>query len=172
MPEHIREADSTDSDQPVDPLADDFETGDPVIDLANGRNMVIVRRVADRTDTHSERENYDFLSNTGNERLRTSPADPVFECVYVNSVASTPSKTYDFPSSRLGRPEYDAPDGVRRVRDQVAIEVLESLFEAIAEPEGLASVAKIAGIDPSAVDEARETARAAASEVHPPEGDE
>lgn len=172
MPEHTRESDSTDSEQPADPLADDFEVGDPVIDLANGRNMVIVRQVADRTDTHSENENYDFLSNTGNERLRTSPSDPVFECVYTNSVASTPSKTYDFPSSRLGRPEYESVDDVRRVRDQVAVEVLESLFRATAAPEGLATIAEFAGLDPSIVDEAREAARAATEDITRTEGDE
>jgi len=164
MTEHSRPDDSLDSDQHsdqterVDPLADDFQVGDPVVDLATGRTMLVVDRVADRTDEHSEREGFDFLENTGNERLRTSPADPVFECVYVTSVSSTPSKSYDFPSSRLGRPQYENVDGVRRVNELVAIDLLERLFDASDDVPRLAAEASAAGVAEETIDVARELA--------------
>lgn len=115
---------------PTDPLADDFEIGDPVIDLANGRNMVIVSKAADSVREWSDANNYELTENYGNERLRALESDPVFTCVYVASCGSMPTKTYDFPSSRLGRPLYENPDESGRVYDLVAIDVLEELFNA------------------------------------------
>lgn len=155
--------------EPIDPLADDFRVGDPAIDLATGRTVVLVDRVAERTDDHSEREGYDFLDNYGNKRLRTNEADPVFEAVYVNSLSSKPSKSYDFPTSRLGRPLYENVDGVDRIYDVVARDVLKRLFfasdafdlDALAadDPDGvLLRRALEAGFDGDVVDEARELA--------------
>ena len=60
--------------EPVDPLADDFEIGEPAIDTATGRSVVIVDRAADRTDDHSDAEGYDFLENYGNQRTRAREA--------------------------------------------------------------------------------------------------
>jgi hypothetical protein len=155
--------------EPVDPLADDFEIGEPAIDTATGRSVVIVDRAADRTDDHSDAEGYDFLENYGNQRTRARAADPVYTAVYVSSLQSKPSKSYDFPSSRLGRPEYENVDGVDRVYEMVARDVLEQLFVgasavgldalAVESTRGaLQRIALEAGVDEDVVDEARELA--------------
>ena len=159
--------------EPVDPLADDFEIGDPVVDLANGRNMVVVDRAADRSDDWTEANGYDLLGNTGNDRLRARAADPVFTCVYVASVGSEPSKTYDFPSARLGRPRYEnAGDDVHRVYQLVARDVLDRMFQKAFETTGdeelggippvdvLETLARFADLDDDVVDEAFEMADA------------
>ena len=150
--------------EPVDPLATDFAIGDPAIDLATGRSVVIVDHVANRTDDHSDHAGYDFLQNYGNSRLRAKPSDPIYEAVYVNSLQSKPSKSYDFPSSRLGRPKYENVDGVRRIYDRVALDVLKRLFATRDNPDdeleldSLESIARRAGLGASTIDEARELA--------------
>lgn len=148
----------------IDPLAEDFQIGDPVVDLANGRSMVVVDRDADRVDEWIDENGYDLLDNYGNERLRALAADPVYECVYVSSVSSRPSKSYSFPSSRLGRAEYENVDGVDRVYDMVARDVLERVLIA-AHSVGDADHAEIvemmayeAGVDEDVIDEAVELA--------------
>lgn len=156
-----------------DPLADDFQLGDPVVDLANGRAMVIVEKLADRVDEYDE---YDLEDNYANERLRVSPADPVYGTEYVASVGSEPSgprygdPPYAFPSSRLGRPTIESVDGIERVYEMVARDVLERLFveaagdagryaSALDDPaEVLDSIAGAALEDRDLVDEARELA--------------
>jgi len=50
--------------------------------------------------------------------------------VYVGSIQSEPSKTYAFPTSRLVRIEVEAGDEGRRVDERIAVDVLESLFDA------------------------------------------
>lgn len=155
--------------EPVDPLADDFQIGDPAIDTATGRSVVIVDRAADRTDDHSDAEGYDFLENYGNQRTRARAADPVYTAVYVSSLQSKPTKSYDFPSSRLGRPEYENVEGVDRVYEMVARDLLERLFvagtefdvDAIATDDGRGIVQRLAleaGVGEDVVDEARELA--------------
>lgn len=154
-----------------DPLADDFELGDPVVDLANGRAMVIVEKLADRVDEYDE---YDLEDNYANERLRVSPADPVYGTEYAASISSEPSgprygePPYAFPSSRLGRPTIESVDGIERVYDMVARDVLERLFAAaIGIDDGSASwdveailddVVTEAGLEDDLVAEARELA--------------
>jgi hypothetical protein len=156
--------------EPLDPLGEDFDIGDPVIDLANGRNMVVVDRADDRADDWTEANGYDLLDNYGNRRLRAKPSDPVYTCVYVASLGSNPSKTYDFPSSRLGRAEYENPLEGRKVYDLVALDVLDRMFQAAFETDGdqewggippvdvLESLARLADLDDDVVDEAYELA--------------
>lgn len=145
----------------------DVQLCDPVIDLANGRAILVVGRAADRADEWSDRNGYDLLGNYGNERCGAEPDDTVWTCVYVASLQSEPSKTYAFPESRLGRVAYErADDDIERVYDLVALDVLERLFDAalrsgqhqtLAILEGLAQDA----LDKDTTDEARELARAA-----------
>jgi hypothetical protein len=146
-----------------DPLADDFQLGDPVIDLANGRNMVIIDQAAESVTEWNEHNDYDLLGNTGNSRLRVGEGDPVFTCVYVTGVDSQPSKTYDFPSSRLGRAEYEnAADAT--VYELVTRDVFRRLFAAAlpeeeTEADWLEGMASYRGeFDESLVAEARELA--------------
>lgn len=155
---------TTDSEPPVaDPRVPDI--GDPVIDLATGRNLVTIQRSADSVEEWNENHSYDLLSNTGNQALGTSPMDPVFTCVYVNDVSSKPSKTYDFPVSRLGRPLYEnaTEDGLR-VRDIITRDVLTALYAAADEDHVREHLTRLCGrafIQPELVDEAREIAHAA-----------
>lgn len=152
--------------EPKDPLAHDLRPGDPVVDLATGRNLIVVRRTADRSDEFDERQSYDFLGNYGNERLRAQPADPVYECVYVAGLGSKPTKSYDFPSARLGRPRYENVDGVRRVYDEVTEDLLRRMFRVAEglelsspdEVEVLSAIAGAAGVPTELIEEAGELA--------------
>lgn len=118
-------------DRRLDPLAEDFRIGDPVIDLATGRSMVVVEHLADRVD---EYDGYDLLGNYAAQRTRVSPADPVIGCIYTSSIQSEPSgprhgdPPYAFASSRLGRPTIESVEGYDRVYDLVARDVLERLM--------------------------------------------
>lgn len=150
----------------------DIQLGDPVIDMANGRAMVVLERVADRADTWSDRNDYDLCGNYGNDRCGAQADDVVFECAYVASLQSEPSKTYAFPESRLGRPAYErASDAYGRVYDLVLQDVLEELFALAAnldenwavEPDNFEDAlakltANAGGLDDATVDEARELA--------------
>lgn len=138
----------------------DLRIGDPVTDLANGRSMVIVNKADERADDWSERNNYDLLDNYGNERLGAQADDSVWTCVYVSSMQSEPSKTYDFPESRLGRPAYERADGDGRIYDRVARDVLERLFTVAGseQRQTINRLASEAGIKTETVDTARELA--------------
>jgi hypothetical protein len=118
----------------TDLLADDFRVGDPVIDLATGRAMVVVDVPGETVAEWSDREGYDLTENYANERTRADPNDPVIEAVYTASVQSEPNGPrssdeggYTFPSSRLGRPTIESIEGVRRVFDEVAVDVVRRL---------------------------------------------
>lgn len=142
-------------------MTDPIRLGDPVIDQANGRAMVVLAKAADRADTWSERNDYDLLGNYGNERCGAEAADTVWTCAYVASLQSEPSKTYDFPASRLGRPAYERADDDGRVYDRVARDVLERLFaEAAHHNDEHKTVLEVAtrAFDPDRVAEARELA--------------
>lgn len=156
--------------EPRDPLGDDFMIGDPAIDLANGRSVVVVEKLADRVD---EYDDYDLLGNYAAQRTRVRPADPVYGCLYTSSVQSEPSgprrgdPPYAFPSSRLGRPTLESVEGYDRPYYLVARDVLDRMFQAATgamEPDNtemLASVARDAGLDEELIEEARELADAA-----------
>jgi len=145
----------------------DIQLGDPVIDLANGRSMIVLEQVAGRADDWSERNDYDLTGNYGNERCGAEPSDAVFECAYVASLQSEPSKTYAFPESRLGRPAYERASAEHgRVYDLVARDVLRRLFADartdedcyMPEADVLDAVARDVGLGDELVDEARELA--------------
>lgn len=146
-------------------MPSDIRLGDPVIDQANGRAMVVVEDHDETAAEWSDRNNYDLTENYGNERCGTTDTDRVYECIYVASLQSEPSKTYAFPESRLGRPAYErASDTYGRIYDAVARDILERLF-AVSEGEfegkqrvAIGTAARHAGIDDAVVDEARELA--------------
>lgn len=117
-----------------DPLTDDFQLGDPVIDLANGRTMIVVETPMQTVAEWSGDNDYDLTENYANARLRARPNDRVYGCVYAASIQSEPSGPrggegpYTFPSSRLARVTIESVEGVRRVYEAVAVDVLEQLF--------------------------------------------
>ena len=109
---------------------DDIRVGDVCLDLSQGRPVQVVEALSQNAAEWSNNNGYDLLGNYANDRLESEPGDAVFECVYVGSIQSEPSKTYAFPESRLVRIEVEAGDEGRRVDERIAVDVLESLFDA------------------------------------------
>lgn len=152
---------------PSDQLGDDFRLGDPVIDAATGRAMVVVEKLADSV---LEYDDYDLLGNYAAQRCRVSPTDPVYGTIYVSSVQSEPSgprygdPPYAFASSRLNRPTIESVDGFDRVYTIVARDVLRRLFDAAlgsVKPEHLPAVdvlARDGGFNANVVESAKELA--------------
>jgi hypothetical protein len=108
---------------------ENLEVGEPVVDLAQGRPMVIVGRSDLDAKAWSEKHQYDLVGNYGNSRLGAEETDAVFRCVYVSDISNEPSKDYSFPVSRLKRIEAHHADAVdlnipERVRQQFLEEIL------------------------------------------------
>jgi hypothetical protein len=108
---------------------ENLEVGEPVVDLAQGRPMVIVGRSDLDAKAWSEKHQYDLVGNYGNSRLNASEDDAVFRCVYVSDISNEPSKDYSFPVSRLKRIEAHHADAVdltipQRVRKEFLVEIL------------------------------------------------
>ena len=108
----------------------DIRVGDVCLDLSQGRPVQVVEALSQNAAEWSNNNGYDLLGNYANDRLEAEPEDAVFECVYVGSIQSEPSKTYAFPNSRLVRIEVEAGDDGKRVDERIAVDVLESLFDA------------------------------------------
>lgn len=141
------------------PPGREYKIGDPVMDAAQGRPMIVVD-VPDRTVAKWSGDNgYDLLSNYANSKFDPEPDEPVVECVYVSDVQSEPSKTYTFPISRVKLIDVHHADDGRRIYDRVALEVIERLFvQALDDDRGgatLETMALRAGFD-HLVDEAIE----------------
>lgn len=132
-PEHVRAAKMHEAskDHPdFDALP--FKIGDPVMDAAQGRPMIVLERLQQTVAEWSEANNYDLTENYGNSRFGADADEPVYVTAYVSDVSSQPSKTYTFPQSRLRLIEtHRAEPELRRVYDAVAVDVLRRLFGAI-----------------------------------------
>lgn len=111
-------------------MREDYRIGDPVMDAAQGRAMVVVAAPDQTVAEWSEANNYDLLENYANAKFDPSPDEPAVECVYVSDVRSEPSKTYTFPASRLRLIDVHHADDGRRLSERVALGVLEQLFDA------------------------------------------
>lgn len=141
-----------------------YRIGDPVVDLAQGRPMVVLDAPAETVAEWSEANGYDLLSNYANGKFDPEPDEPVVECVYVSDVRSEPSKTYTFPSSRVALIDAHHADDGRRLADRVAVRVLERVFDSMHRFEQVSddqidAVARhIAEVDRDVVDEAQELA--------------
>lgn len=108
----------------------DLQLGDPVMDAAQGRPMVVLD-VPDQTVAEwSEANGYDLQSNYANGKFDPDPDEGVVECVYVSDVRSEPSKTYTFPRSRVVLIDAHHADDGRRIADRVAFDLLADLFDA------------------------------------------
>lgn len=142
----------------------EYRIGDPVMDAAQGRAMVVVAAPDQTVAEWSESNNYDLQENYANSKFDPTPEEGVVECVYVSDVRSEPSKTYTFPVSRVKLIDAHHADDGRRLADRVAVQVLESVFDSMHTCEGLdaptiETVANnIGDIDADVVDEARELA--------------
>lgn len=111
--------------------AENLQIGDVVLDLAQGRPMQIVDRYDGNAADWSEEKDYDLVGNYGNGRLGATEHDAVFSCVYCSSIKSEPSKTYDFPESRLARVEVDhAEEDLERIQYEIRQRFLVDLLVA------------------------------------------
>lgn len=141
-----------------------FKTGDPVVDLAQGRPMVVLDAPDETVREWSDRENYELTENYANGKLDARDDETVVRCVYVSDIRSEPSKDYTFPASRVALIDAHHADGGRRVFDRVAVEVLARAFESMQryetfEEHDIDAVARhIGGVSPGVVEEARELA--------------
>jgi hypothetical protein len=142
-----------------------YKIGDPVMDGAQGRPMVVVNAPDETVSEWSEANNYDLLDNYANGRFDPDPDEAVVECVYVSDVRSEPSKTYTFPTSRVWLIDVHHADGGRRLAGRVVVETLAAVMQAADEfadvPINRADVgqlARYAGMDESVVSEALELA--------------
>lgn len=152
---------------PRDPLGDDFQLGDPCIDLATGRTVTVVGLPGKTVAEWSGDNDYDLTDNYANERTRVSPNDPVIEAAYTSSVQSEPNGprgsdegAYTFPSSRLARVTIESIDGVDRVYDAIARDVLTQMLKSVASDGARSNITAAAreALDAETVTLARELA--------------
>jgi len=119
--------------QPSVTNANPYRTGDPVMDCAQGRAMVVLDAPDQTVAEWSDANNYELTENYANGKFGAYDAEYVAECVYVSDVRSEPSKTYTFPASRLRLIDAHHADDGMRVADRVIAQVSEALFTAAIE---------------------------------------
>jgi len=107
-----------------------YRVGDPVVDLAQGRPMIVLEAPAQSVAAWSEANNYDLTDNYANGKLEARDDEAVVRCVYVSDIRSEPSKDYTFPVSRVALIDAHHADGGERIADRVVRDVLEALFDA------------------------------------------
>jgi len=123
-----------------------FRIGDPVMDAAQGRAMVVLDAPDQTVDEWSENNNYDLLDNYANARFDPSPTEAVVECVYVSDVRSKPSKSYTFPASRCVLIEAHRADTGERLADRVVEQLATDLFGAAIDSDTGPTVADVSGL--------------------------
>lgn len=155
-----------DTDDTAD-VQNPYRIGDPVMDAAQGRAMIVLDAPDVTVAEWSDRNGYDLERNYANEKFEPNPNEPVVECVYVSDVRSEPSKSYTFPVSRVRLIDAHHADDGGRIADRVTVAVLEALFAAayddpealdLPSPATVGAVAQAAGIDVETIDRARELA--------------
>ena len=144
-----------------------YQIGDPVMDAAQGRPMVVLAAPNQTVAAWSDANGYDLQENYANGKFDPAADEAVVECVYISDVRSEPSKTYTFPVSRTRLIDAHHADGGERVAERVRIDLLGDLMAAATEfsddgisPEAIMAVARHAGIDDETTDIARELADA------------
>ena len=130
-------------------MSDGIQLGDVVLDLCQGRPMLVIGVFDYDAAEWSERNDYDLVGdNYGNQRLGAAPTDAVFECLYCSNAKSEPNRSYTFPESRLLRIEHEAATD-ERLQTRLARQVLADLFAAA----NAADVDTLGGIATKAFDE-------------------
>lgn len=107
-----------------------YHVGDPVVDLAQGRPMLVLESPETTVDEWSAENGYQLMDNYANSKLDTTPSMPVVRCVYLSDIRSEPSKDYTFPASRVALIDAHHADDGRRIHERVQLQVLEELFDA------------------------------------------
>jgi hypothetical protein len=120
-----------------------YRIGDPVIDLAQGRPMVVVGTPRQDVSDWSEANDYDLVDNYANSKFDPKLSEPVVECCYVGDIRSEPSKTYTFPVSRCKLIDVHHADDGPRLADRAIVEFAEDLLEIAADDESLPAVGRL-----------------------------
>jgi len=124
-PTHDTDTDS----EPEHSIEQPYRVGDPVVDLAQGRPMLVLEAPETTVDEWSAENGYQLMDNYANAKLDTTPGEAVVRCVYLSDIRSEPSKDYTFPTSRVALIDAHHADDGRRIHDRVARDVLEQLFD-------------------------------------------
>jgi hypothetical protein len=122
----------------------DYHIGDPVMDAAQGRPMVVLDVPDHTVASWSEANGYDLMENYANSKFDPAPDEAVVECVYVSDVRSEPSKTYTFPVSRVRLIDVHHADGGRRVYERAVRGFLTALFAVADESEEIGRLQMLA----------------------------
>jgi hypothetical protein len=136
------------------PTADDdapqydqpYRIGDPVMDLAQGRPMIVLDAPQQNVAEWSNNNDYDLLDNYANSKFQPHASEPVVTCVYVSDVRSEPSKTYSFPVSRCKLIDAHHADDGPRVADRVLATFAEDLLETAAGDDTLPAVGRVSAM--------------------------
>lgn len=142
---------------------ENYQRGDPVVDLAQGRPMIVLDAPDQTVADWSSANDYDLTDNYANGKLGATDAEPVVRCVYVSDIRSEPSKDYTFPVSRVALIDAHHADGGRRIAERVTQDVLEAVFIAMhshppIDSDDIDAVVSALDYDADLVDEARELA--------------
>lgn len=114
-----------------------YEIGDPVLDCAQGRAMVVVAAPDQTVGEWNNANSYDLHDNYANQKFGSTDGDYVVETVYVGDIRSKPSKTYTFPTSRCRLIDVHEADGDGRIAERVVRQFLERLFIGIHNDPGV-----------------------------------
>jgi len=121
-----------------------YQVGDPVMDAAQGRAMIVLGVPNQTVAEWSNDNGYDLLENYANAKFDPSPNEGVVRCAYLGNVRSDPSKDYTFPVSRVRLIDaHHADDGDRiadRIADRVAVDVLSAVFGAALDSDEIDAV--------------------------------
>lgn len=105
-----------------------YHIGDPVVDLAQARPMVVLDAPEQSVAEWSGDNGYDLTENYANAKLGVAPDECVVRCAYLSDLRSEPSKDYTFPESRVALLDAHHADDGRRIYDRVAVDVLTRVF--------------------------------------------
>jgi hypothetical protein len=111
-----------------------IKPGDVVRDLAQGALMQVVEERGTVASVREEEE-FDLATYKSHPLFRVEDRDSVYSCVYLqDSLKSLPSKSYDYPESRLARvPVEEANDDLERVQDNYVRHTYTKVFAAVDE---------------------------------------
>jgi hypothetical protein len=152
-----------------------YAIGDPVMDMAQGRPMIVLDTPGMTVREWSDANGYDLLDNYANSKFDPSPDEGVVECVYLGDVRSEPSKSYTFPVSRVTLIDAHHADSGRRISNRVVERLVTGLIGAAIDHEHTPTVADIQasfaeiGVPKDIIDVAEEVAKA--DRETPPEPD-
>ena len=109
-------------------MSNPYQIGDPVMDAAQGRAMVVLDAPEQTVAEWSDANNYELTENYANGKFDPDSEEYVVRCAYVSDVRSEPSKDYTFPVSRVVLIDAHHADDGRRIADRVIEDLVARLF--------------------------------------------